>query len=342
MAGAKTNVTAMTTSDSPAASAGAQETIGFGHGKVILLGEHTVVYGHPAIAAGLPIGVRARVRPGRGQVSAPDWQLDLVMGDGSDVGTALEKLTESLGADPRALDVTLETEIPARAGLGSSAAMAVAVARAVAPWVGATNDAGAIEAAVAAAETVFHGTPSGVDAAAASHGGVGVFIKGQGWSPANVRQPIKLCLGLSGRPRRTSDLVESLALLARRMPVARKVIDVLGDVSRAGLEALALGDIDSLGRLFDVAHGLLAGLRLSTPELDRLVHGARAAGALGAKLTGAGGGGAVIALAPSHRQDVLDRWKTDGFDGMVATVGSGPVATTAAPGAAPGKTTVTP
>lgn len=320
-----------------------QETTGFGHGKVILLGEHTVVYGHPAIAAGLPVGVHARVRPGRGRVVAPSWQLDLLMGDGSDVGTALEKLAEALGADPRALDVALETEIPARAGLGSSAAMAVAVARAMAPWVGAGNDTAAIDAAVAAAETVFHGTPSGVDAAAASHGGVGVFSKGEGWSPANVRQPIKLCLGLSGRPRRTADLVASLALLARRTPVARQVIDHLGEISRAGLEALALGDIDSLGRLFDLAHGLLAGLRLSTLELDKLVHGARASGALGAKLTGAGGGGAVIALAPSHRQDVIDRWQSDGFSGLVASVAAEPARASAVPSApAPGTPAVIP
>ena len=76
-----------------------------------------------------------------------------------------------------------------------------------------------------------------------------------------------------------------------------------------------MGDIDSLGRLFDLAHGLLAGLRLSTPELERLVHGARAAGAIGAKLTGAGGGGAVIALAPSHRNDVLARWRATASTG---------------------------
>lgn len=300
---------------------GERETQGFGHAKIILLGEHTVVYGHPAIAAGLPVGVHAKVRPGRGRVRGADWKLDATMGDGSDVGTALEKLAERLGADPRALDITLQTEIPARAGLGSSAAMAVAVARAIAPWVGAADDQAAIAAAVAAAETVFHGTPSGVDAAAASHGGVGVFIMGQGWTPALVRQPIKLCIGLSGQPRRTSDLVESVALLARRAPVVRKVIDALGEVTRAGLEALALGDIDSLGRLFDVAHGMLAGLRLSTFELERLIHGARSAGALGAKLTGAGGGGAVIALAPSHRLDVINRWQADGYVGLEATVG---------------------
>jgi mevalonate kinase len=92
-------------------------------------------------------------------------------------------------------------------------------------------------------------------------------------------------------------------------------------MSRAGLDALAAGDIDSLGRLFDLAHGALAGLRVSTLTLERLVYDARAAGAIGAKLTGAGGGGAVIALAPSHRQDVLARWKAAGFDGFSTKVG---------------------
>src|SRR5581483_2485320 len=79
---------------------------------------------------------------------------------------------------------------------------------------------------------------------------------------------------------------------------------------------LAKGDVDGLGRIFDAAHGLLSALRLSTPELDALVHGARAAGAVGAKLTGAGGGGAVIALAPGHEGDVLARWRRDGFTGF--------------------------
>jgi hydroxymethylglutaryl-CoA reductase len=308
----------MTTAPSPS-----DETTGFGHGKIILLGEHTVVFGHPAIAAGLPIGVTARVRPGNGRVLAADWGLDLRVreDDGSEVATALTRLADTLGADAKALDITLETGIPARAGLGSSAAMAVAVARAIAARVGAGQDEAAIEAAAFAAETVFHSTPSGVDSAAARAGGVGLFVKGEGWSPAPIRQPVRLCVGLSGRPRRTGTLVEQVGVLARRTPAARKVIDTLADVTRSGLECLALGDIDSLGRLFDIAHGLLAGLRLSTLELERLVHGARAAGALGAKLTGAGGGGAVIALAPSHRQDVIDRWKQDGFSGLVTTVG---------------------
>jgi mevalonate kinase len=306
------------TSSTPAEPADPDETIGVGHGKVILLGEHTVVYGHPAIAAGLPLGVRARVRPGSGQVRAPAWKLAIRIGDGSPVARALGRLCAVLGADGGALDFDLEAELPAGAGLGSSAAVAVAVARAVGARTGA-GDAD-LEVAVAASESVFHGNPSGVDAAAALHGGIGVFRKAEGWKPASVRQKLKLCIGLTGRGRSTADLVERVGHLSGRMPAARRAIDLLGELSTAGLEALAVGDIDSLGRLFDLAHGVLAGLRLSTPELDRLVHGARAAGAIGAKLTGAGGGGAVIALAPSHRNDVIERWRADGFEGLQAVV----------------------
>jgi mevalonate kinase len=240
------------------------------------------------------------------------------------VGTALAGMFVALapeGATPPTFDVTLDCEIPSRAGLGSSAAMAVAIARAVAARTGAGPVA--IDDAVLVSERVFHGTPSGIDAAAAARGDVGLFTRDGGWRPAALRQPFKLCVGFSGRPRDTAAQVAAVGALCRRTPVAARLVETLGDVTRAGADALAVGNIDELGRLFDLAHGLLCGLRVSTPELDALVHEARAAGAIGAKLTGAGGGGAVIALAPSHTRDVLARWRAAGFDGIQTEVGAG-------------------
>jgi len=106
--------------------------------------------------------------------------------------------------------------------------------------------------------------------------------------------------------------------------VADDILAALGKLADEAGAALGKGDVDGLGRTFDAAHGLLCALRVSGPELDALVHTARAAGAIGAKLTGAGGGGAVIALAPGHERDVLARWKAAGFDGFVAEIAATP------------------
>jgi mevalonate kinase len=290
---------------------------GFGHGKLILLGEHAVVFGQPALAAGIPAGVRAVASPGTGRVRVPAWNVDARAGDGSPVGTAAQRLLDRLGA--RDLDFEVEATIPSRAGLGSSAALAVALARAASP----AASPGDLLAAVHESESVFHGTPSGIDAAAALHGGIGCFRPGEGWRPVPIQRRIKVCVGLSGKPRDTRAQVEAVGRLCARTPAARRTIDVLGEATEAGIAAVKEGDIDTLGRLFDLAHGLLAGLRVSTPELDALAHAARAAGAIGAKLTGAGGGGAVIALAPSHTKDVLERWRGMGFQAFDTVVTGG-------------------
>jgi mevalonate kinase len=295
-------------------------TTGFGHGKVILLGEHAVVYGQPAIAAGMQVGVRAHASTGTGSLRIPAWELDLQVGDDSPVSAAVDRLCQRLGVAGCSLDFWLEAEVPARAGLGSSAAMAVAIARAVAARTGAGEDD--VLAAAAAAETVFHETPSGIDAAAASRGSMGRFDRAAGWQAIPVNRPIELCVGLSGQARQTSDLVSAVAQLCQRTPVARRLIDALGDLARAGIEALASGDREALGHEFNMAHGLLSGLGVSTPKLDALVREARAAGALGAKLTGAGGGGAAIALAHDRAEDVLKRWRSMGCYGFLTLVGT--------------------
>jgi mevalonate kinase len=298
---------------------------GFGHGKVILVGEHAVVHGHAAVATGISTGVAVQARPGTGRLRVARWGLEARADDGTPVGRALAAIVRAIQAPP--LDFEGDAQIPSRAGLGSSAAMAVAIARAAAAATGRVIAAETIDAAVQAAEEVFHGTPSGIDAAAAKSGRTGRFTRAQGWQPIPVLQPITICVGLSGRPRDTAAQVSSVARLRDRLAVAGDVLALLGRLSEEAAAMLAKGDVDGLGRVFDAAHGLLAALRLSSPELDGLVHAARAAGAIGAKLTGAGGGGAVIALAPAHERDVLARWKAAGFEGFLAEIAAAPAAT---------------
>jgi mevalonate kinase len=295
---------------------------GYGHAKVILVGEHAVVYGHPALAAGLSVGVRATARPGSGRLQVPAWKLDATAGDDSPVGRALAAIVGRLGAP--ALDFDAAADVPSRAGLGSSAALAVAIARAAAAACESAPDDGLVDAAVDDAEAIFHGNPSGIDAAAAKSGAAGRFTRATGWRPVPVLQSIRLCVGLSGRPRDTAAQVASVARLRERLRAADDILATLGKLADEAREALGKGDVDGLGRTFDAAHGLLCALRVSGPELDTLVHTARAAGAIGAKLTGAGGGGAVIALAPGHERDVLARWKAAGFDGFMAEIAATP------------------
>jgi mevalonate kinase len=295
---------------------------GFGHGKLILVGEHAVVHGHAALAAGIAAGIAVEARPGDGRLRVPAWGLDARAGDGSDVGRALDAIVRRMEAP--GLDFEADAGIPSRAGLGSSAALAVAITRAAAAATGRAGSEAAMDAAIGEAEAVFHGTPSGIDAAASKSGRVGRFVRGPGWQPVPVLQSMRICVGLSGRPRDTAGEVAKVRRLRDRLPTIDGVLALLGRLADDGAAALAIGDIDGLGRVFDVAHGLLAGLRVSSPELDRLVAEARAAGAVGAKLTGAGGGGAVIALAPGHERDVLARWRDAGFAGFTTEIAAAP------------------
>jgi len=296
----------------------------FGHGKVILLGEHAVVYDQPALAAGLSRGLAAAATPGSGRLTVPAWELDVNARDASSpVARAYAAILGALGAADSSMDVTVKADLPARAGLGSSAAFAISIARAVAHARGRAADVQEILSAATEAEKIFHGTPSGIDLAAAASGDVGRFERATGWRLVPVLQQMTVCVGLSGRPRDTHAQVAAVRRLRERTPGVRAVIETMGALVAEGERALGRGDIDELGRLFDVAHGLLAALRVSTAELEALVHAARDAGAVGAKLTGAGGGGAVIALAPGHEGDVLRRWSQAGFQGFVATIGGG-------------------
>jgi mevalonate kinase len=204
-----------------------------------------------------------------------------------------------IGAPPR-FRAVIETELPLGAGLGSSAAVGVALARGLSEMARRhCPDDRAAELALGF-ERHFHGAPSGVDPAIAARGGVILFRRGEPPRIERVRPrtAVFLCVALTGIARGTRSTVMPLSERRAARPLLYDpMLSFLGDLAQGGAAALERGDLDELGVRFDAAHGVLCALGVSCPELDDLVRVLRSASALGAKLTGAGGGGAAIGLA---------------------------------------------
>lgn len=292
------------------------------HGKVILLGEHAVVFGADALAASLSPGATCEARPSpAGPVlSVAPWGSSFRPGDGSELGRAAGGLCAAMGAGDAALSLTLH--LPGGGGLGSSAAMGVACARALAEMAGRRLDDDELLAHALGWERVFHGNPSGVDHTLAALGGVGLFSRADGLRRVPTRGALRLCLADSGERASTREMVDGVARLRGRRPEATdRTFEAIGVVARNGALALGAGDVKGLGELMDLNQNLLAALLVSTERLEDLCASARGAGALGAKLTGAGGGGCVIALAPGREERVLGAWRSLGVDGRVVEVG---------------------
>jgi mevalonate kinase len=254
---------------------------GKGHGKFILMGEHAVVYGKPAIGTHLDRGVRVTLaRTGR---AAPP-----------------RAAPNHAPLAPRRLKIT--SRLPVGQGLGSSAALSVAVARAMLKAAGKQEtEAGVIELAQVL-ETVFHGTPSGIDAALATGGGPLLYRKGRPPEPVRVGAPIPVIILLSGTSPSTRSMVQKVReQYERDRARTGALLDGIERLTLSALEAIRAGAPEDLGRLMDENHRLLFELGVSTPLLESLRKRALDAGSPGAKLTGGGGGGSVICIARSRR-----------------------------------------
>ena len=289
-------------------------------GKVILLGEHVVVYGRPAIAAGLPIGLEVEVSAGAGPAVTSD---DPLLATDARPRTLLVEAARLVGIDPTGVVARVRSELPAGRGLGSSAALAVATLRAIASAAGRRLDTPVELDAGRRLEAVFHGTPSGIDPAAAALGTCFRFVRGEPPSvmPVHPVAPLPLVIAFGERPRSTGVAVGGLRA---RWEAARARYEALFDevaaVVQRGAAAAGTGDLSALGRAFDDNQTLLERLGVSSDEIAALVEAARGAGALGAKLTGGGGGGAVIALA-EEPEVVASRLRREGWTALVTRIG---------------------
>jgi mevalonate kinase len=178
-------------------------------------------------------------------------------------------------------------------------------------------------AAADAWERVFHGNPSGIDAAAAECGGCIEYSRETGAEPVVLGRPLPLVVAAAGPPASTREMVEGVARLAARRPeVFQKTIAGITALVKNARLCIEAGDLPGLGKLMDLNQMLLSGLMVSTEAIERACETARLAGALGAKLTGAGGGGCVVALADLDPEPVLAAWKSEGFECFSALVGA--------------------
>lgn len=292
--------------------------------KIILFGEHAVVHGRHAIAAALDRGATAEAAPrsGASRLSMNPWGRVVSDGEDEDVARAFSSVLAAVGGEG-SVDVTVDVEVPGGAGLGCSAAIAVAIARAVANARGIGLDADRAAQCAGAWEAVFHGNPSGVDVAVASRGGVMEFQRG---APPRTIVPgglMELAIVSTGEPSSTKTMVEAVARqLARRPQVVERTFDGIDTLAVKSVRAIEAGRWWEVGQMMNLNHALLSSLLVSTEKLEEVCHLARDAGALGAKLTGGGGGGCAIALAPGKTTEVLAAWRAAGYEGFVANIGS--------------------
>ena len=294
--------------------------------KVILFGEHFVVYGEPAIVIAIDRRAYAKAETCNDKkLHLRSVNLNLAgyfengifkieQGDLKEakskfepvklaVGKVLEKYGENVG-----LNIEINSTVPVAAGLGSSAAVIAAVTASVSALLNVKVLKEDIFRITCEAEKIVHGTPSGIDPAISTFGGTLLFQMDTGFKPLDVSMDIPLIIGDTGVERSTRVQVEKVRDMNEKYPrVVGPIMQAAREIVSNAIDALKENSLETLGDLMNINHALLYGVGVSDESLEWLINAARKAGALGAKLTGAGGGGCMIALAKNERvQEVVE------------------------------------
>ena len=289
-------------------------------GKVILLGEHAVVYGRHALALPIPDAVSAQVSKSDAgvNISIPEWGVSqrVDVDDTSGIAAALNLILRELDVAGPGYEIHLRSHLPRAMGLGSSAALAVAIVRAFDAELELGLDDSRVNAIAFECEKLAHGTPSGIDNTIATYAVPMTFRNAESLHVEHLAlpEPPPIIIACSSSPGLTVEQVAGVRARhdehAARYEALFDEIDVL---SQAGANALVRADYAELGMLMNICQGLLSAIQVSTAELEGMVQIARSAGASGAKLTGGGGGGSIIALCPGRVSEVRSALASAGF-----------------------------
>ena len=279
-------------------------------GKVILFGEHAVVYGRAAVA--VPVNqVQAKAvvsaSPGKpSRIEAPgiglESEVDALPAE-HPLALAVRGVQEKLNLDHLpAFRLKITSTIPIASGLGSGAAVSVAIARAVSAFVGHPLTDSQVSALAFTVDQTYHGTPSGIDNTVITYASPVMYVRGQPFERLRVAEPFTLVIGDTGVSVPTSGVVSDLRRRWVETPNRYEpLFNRIGAIAREARRLIEVGRPEEMGPLMNSNHSLLCEIDVSSPELDRLVDAAQKAGALGAKMSGGGRGGNMIALVRADK-----------------------------------------
>ncbi|HEX9091307.1 MAG TPA: mevalonate kinase [Anaerolineales bacterium] len=301
-------------------------------GKIILFGEHAVVYGYPAIAAPV-LQVRAKAiantdprgTPGSVKIKALDLGLETTLADlpvEHPLAAVLWKAAAAMKLSHiPACSIQVSSSIPMAGGMGSSAAVSVAILRAFSALVGLPLSDEQVSQLAYEVEVIQHGTPSGIDNSVITYARPVYFIKGKPIETLQVKRPFTLVIGDTGIQSPTANVVNDVRQAwEKASDQVEGVFERIGAIATSAREAIQQGSVEALGPLMEENQALLRKLDVSSAELEGLVEAAHSAGALGAKLSGAGRGGNMIALAtPENAEEIAQALKGAGAARTIIT-----------------------
>jgi mevalonate kinase len=283
-------------------------------GKIILFGEHAVVYGRPALAVPV-MQVHADVEVSDSSrrgiwIDAPDVSLQAELNtlpSDHPIASVINNLFFLWRVSPFPnLEIKISSTIPVASGLGSGAAVTVALTRALASHFNHSRSDEQVNAFAYEIEKLHHGTPSGIDNTVVTYAQPVYFVKDQPLEIFQVGEPFTIVIADTGITAPTKQSVGDVRRLwMNDRSRWETIFDKIGEVSFTARRAIEAGKPELLGELMNENHTLLQRLTVSSPELDRLVEAARDTGALGAKLSGGGRGGNMIALVEPEKAEAI-------------------------------------